>query len=61
MKGDRYLKLLQIASPQTPDLKEIPELPGASAPEPHHLARVLDRGMKANTVKNDYTRHLLRL
>ena len=35
---------------QTPDLKKITELPGAATPGPHHFARILDTGIKADSV-----------
>ena len=46
--ADRYLQWLEKASPTTPNLKKIAELPGATVPGPHHFAWILDRGLKAD-------------
>ena len=61
MKYDKCLELLEKASPQTPDLKKISELPGAVAPGPHCFARVLGRGMKADRCLEWLERALLKL
>ena len=50
MNADRSLEWLENALSSPYLMTKIAELPGAATPGPHHFARILDTGIKADSV-----------